>query len=358
MAPLSTRLAMESCVDARICVTAQHRNMLDQVLEVFAISPDYDLDIMQHGQGLTHITSAVITSVEETLEVFLPDVVLVQGDTTTTFAASLAAFYKKIPVGHVEAGLRTGDIYAPWPEEMNRRLTSAIARVHFAPTQSAAENLMREGISPERILVTGNTVIDALLAVIKRVRTEPTLRAQFQEQFSFIDSSRKMILVTGHRRENFGKGFEGICNALNALSERNDVQIVYPVHMNPNVRGPVYRILGERTNVHLIEPVSYVPFVYLMDQSYFIITDSGGIQEEAPTLGKPVLVMRDTTERPEAVKSGTVRVIGTCSEAIVKAATELLDSVESYGLMSLAHNPYGDGTASERIVEGLLNEFA
>lgn len=332
--------------------------MLDQVLEVFAISPDYDLDIMQHGQGLTHITSAVITSVEETLEVFLPDVVLVQGDTTTTFAASLAAFYKKIPVGHVEAGLRTGDIYAPWPEEMNRRLTSAIARVHFAPTQSAAENLMREGISPERILVTGNTVIDALLAVIKRVRTEPTLRAQFQEQFSFIDSSRKMILVTGHRRENFGKGFESICNALNALSERNDVQIVYPVHMNPNVRGPVYRILGERTNVHLIEPVSYVPFVYLMDQSYFIITDSGGIQEEAPTLGKPVLVMRDTTERPEAVKSGTARVIGTCSEAIVKAATELLDSVESYGLMSLAHNPYGDGTASERIVEGLLNEFA
>ena len=354
MAPVVEQLQRAKGITARVCVTAQHRQMLDQVLELFAIKPDYDLDLMKPGQDLTGITTGVLTGLREVLREFKPDRILVQGDTTTVLAASLAAFYEKVSVGHVEAGLRTYNRFAPWPEEMNRCLASQIADLHFAPTPQARKNLIREGIDPKTIHVTGNTVIDALLEVVAKLKKNPKLSKGLAAKFPFLDSRRRMILVTGHRRENFGDGFERICHALAKLSKRDDVQIVYPVHLNPNVQAPVKRILGGNTRVHLIEPQDYLPFVYLMSRSNLIITDSGGVQEEAPSLGKPVLVMRDTTERPEAVTAGTVKLVGTDDKRIVWEAEKLLDSPAAYRRMSRAHNPYGDGKAGKRIVDVLI----
>jgi UDP-N-acetylglucosamine 2-epimerase (non-hydrolysing) len=343
--------------DSRVCVTAQHRQMLDQVLDLFKIIPHYDLDIMRPSQSLTDVTCNVMQGLAPVLEEFRPDVVLVHGDTSTTMAASLAAYYQKIPVGHVEAGLRTGNIYAPWPEEMNRRMTGAIATWHFAPTEGAKENLLREGVASNSITVTGNTVIDALMDVAGRIKTDFALQAQMQERFPFLDPLKRLILVTGHRRENFGAGFEQICLAFKAIVKANDdVEILYPVHLNPNVQEPVRRILGGVERIHLIEPQDYLPFVYLMDRSYLIITDSGGVQEEAPSLGKPVLVMRKMTERPEAVEAGTVRLVGTDRDRIVREVQTLLQNSVIYNDMSLAHNPYGDGKATERIV-GIMNNY-
>jgi UDP-N-acetylglucosamine 2-epimerase (non-hydrolysing) len=356
MAPVIQALAEAGGLEQRVCVTAQHRDMLDQVLGLFDIRPDYDLDIMRQGQDLTHITGAVLSGLAPVLDEFKPARVLVHGDTTTTFAASLAAFYRKIPVGHVEAGLRTGDIHAPWPEEMNRRLTDAIADQFYAPTETARQNLLREGIEGARIFVTGNTVIDALMHVVDRLRGDGAVRQQMAERFPFLDAGRRLILVTGHRRENFGEGFESICTALARLGRRPDVQIVYPVHLNPNVREPVNRLLGATPGVHLIEPVEYLPFVHLMDRAHVVVTDSGGIQEEAPSLGKPVLVMRARTERPEAVEAGTVKLVGTDADTIVGQCQRLLDDDTAHAAMSRAHNPYGDGQASRRIVKEILRE--
>ncbi|MDP5149779.1 non-hydrolyzing UDP-N-acetylglucosamine 2-epimerase [Rheinheimera baltica] len=354
MAPLVKQLAADTAFDARVCVTGQHRQMLDQVLDLFSITPDYDLAIMKPGQDLTDVTTAILQGLKPVLQQFKPDIVLVHGDTATTFAASLAAYYQQIAVGHVEAGLRTGNIYSPWPEEANRKLTGAIAQLHFAPTQLSADNLRGEGVKPGNIIVTGNTVIDALLQVIDKVNTDTKLATDFAEQFAFIDSDKKLILVTGHRRESFGGGFERICQALvDTAKAYPDCQIVYPVHLNPNVQEPVNRILAGINNVHLIAPLDYLPFVYLMNRSYLILTDSGGIQEEAPSLGKPVLVMRDTTERPEAVAAGTVKLVGTNTAVIKAALAELLTSEQAYQAMSVAHNPYGDGQACSRIIAAL-----
>lgn len=353
MAPVVAALANDGRFDAKVCVTAQHREMLDQVLELFNIKPDFDLDLMQPGQDLTDITSRVLAGLREVFSAWRPDMILVHGDTTTTMAASLAAYYLRIPVGHVEAGLRTGNIYSPWPEEMNRKIAGAISSVHFAPTETSRNNLLREGVAEDKICVTGNTVIDALLQVDARLRSDASLKAQFAAQFDFVVPGKKLVLVTGHRRENFGSGFENICLALADLAKRPDVQIVYPVHLNPNVQEPVRRILEGVSNVHLIPPLDYLPFVYLMGVSYLILTDSGGVQEEAPSLGKPVLVMRDTTERPEAVDAGTVRLVGTDRELIVRETVRLLDDMSAYEAMSRAHNPYGDGKAAQRILEKL-----
>lgn len=356
MAPLVHALAKDPHFEAKVCVTAQHREMLDQVLHLFSIVPDYDLNIMSPGQGLTEITCRILQGLKPVLESFKPDVVLVHGDTTTTAAASLAAFYQRIPVGHVEAGLRTGDLYSPWPEEANRTLTGHLAMYHFAPTETSRQNLLRENLSDKRIFVTGNTVIDALFWVRDRVMNDERLRADLAQRYPFLSSDKKMILVTGHRRESFGQGFEQICHALAEIAATNpDVQIVYPVHLNPNVSEPVNRILGHIDNVMLIEPQDYLPFVWLMNHAWLILTDSGGIQEEAPALGKPVLVMRDTTERPEAVDAGTVRLVGTDSQRIVDDVTRLLRDDEEYQRMSRAHNPYGDGRACERILAALKN---
>lgn len=359
MAPLVRALsdaASHVDIDVRVCVTAQHREMLDHVLQLFEIEPDVDLNLMRPGQDLTDITAHVLTSMRSVLRDMRPDRVLVHGDTTTTFAASLAAYYERIRVGHVEAGLRTGNIYVPWPEEMNRKLTGAIADAHFAPTASARDNLLREGVSEQNIFVTGNTVIDALLDVAHRIREDEQLADELASRFPFLRSDRRLILVTGHRRENFGEPFERLCRALATLASRDDVQIVYPVHLNPNVQEPVRRILGGLSSdaVSLIDPVDYVEFVYLMTRAHIIITDSGGVQEEAPSLGKPVLVMRETTERPEAVAAGTVRLVGTDEERIVAEATQLLEDEEHYRRMSEARNPYGDGQAAARIVNALL----
>jgi len=355
MAPVVKELAEHHDVfDSRVCVTAQHRQMLDQVLEIFSIVQNYDLDIMRPGQSLTDVTCNVLRGLDPVLSDFSPDVVLVHGDTTTTMAASLAAYYRQIAVGHVEAGLRTGNIYSPWPEETNRRLTGAITRYHFAPTEQSRQNLLREGVADESIQVTGNTVIDALLAVVDKIRGDVDLRLRIAEQFSFLEPKKRMILVTGHRRENFGEGFENICYALKEIAATyTDVEIVYPVHLNPNVQAPVRRILGERPDFHLINPQDYIPFVWLMMRANLIITDSGGVQEEAPSLGKPVLVMRETTERPEAVMAGTVLLVGTDRERIVAEASRLLSDQAAYAVMSRTHNPYGDGKASERIVYAL-----
>jgi UDP-N-acetylglucosamine 2-epimerase (non-hydrolysing) len=349
IAPVITALSNLPHIDSRVCVTAQHRQMLDQVLELFEIKPDYDLNIMKPGQDLTDITSNILLALRPILKEFKPDLLLVHGDTTTTLASALAAYYEKITVGHVEAGLRTGNLYAPWPEEMNRAIVGRIAQLHFAPTVSAQNNLLREGVDPKAIFVTGNTVIDALLETVHKIDTNLSLKSQMKARFNFIDLDKKLIIVTGHRRENFGDGFERICRALKVLSARPDVQIVYPVHLNPSVQEPVKRILGSCNNVHLIEPLDYLPFVYLMSQSYLIITDSGGVQEEAPSLGKPVLVMRDTTERPEAVTAGTVKLVGTDMQKIIDEAIDLLDSKSAYNAMARAMNPYGDGKAAERI---------
>lgn len=358
MAPVVHALAASGLVDGRVCVTAQHRQMLDQVLALFDIRPDEDLNVMRPDQGLEDITAAVLQGLRDVFARHRPDLVLVHGDTTTAMAAALAAFYQKIPVGHVEAGLRTGDRYAPWPEEMNRKLVGALATLHFAPTQSAADNLRREGVPEADIHLTGNTVIDALLDVVGRLRRDTRLAAEQAARFPFLDPAKRLILVTGHRRENFGRGFENICRALARLAERPDVQIVYPVHLNPNVRGPVHRWLGGRPNIELIEPLDYLPFVYLMDRAHLVITDSGGIQEEAPSLGKPVLVMRDTTERPEAVYAGTVQLVGTAVERIVGAAERLLDDENAYRAMAQAANPYGDGRAAERIRNVIETRYA
>ncbi|MGE8548996.1 MAG: non-hydrolyzing UDP-N-acetylglucosamine 2-epimerase [Alcaligenes sp.] len=355
MAPVVKALAADSAFEARVCVTGQHRQMLDQVLDIFSIRPDFDLNLMKPGQDLSDITCNVLLGMRDVYRQWQPDMILVHGDTTTTLAASLSAYYAKVKVGHVEAGLRTHNKYSPWPEEMNRRQAGALADLHFAPTDQAQAHLLREGTDPDTVHVTGNTVIDALLEVAERVRTDASLRSRFDEQFSFIDPKKRLVLVTGHRRENFGSGFENICIALRQIASRGDVQVVYPVHLNPNVQEPVRRILSGISDVHLIEPLDYLPFVYLMDRCDLLITDSGGIQEEAPSLGKPVLVMRDTTERPEAVQAGTVRLVGTESGAIVSAAKELLDDAAAYELMARAHNPYGDGKAAARICDILKN---
>ncbi|ELQ6126845.1 UDP-N-acetylglucosamine 2-epimerase (non-hydrolyzing) [Cronobacter dublinensis] len=356
MTPLVHALAQDPAFDTRVCVTAQHREMLDQVLHLFSIVPDYDLNIMKPGQGLTEITCRILEGLKPILTEFRPDVVLVHGDTTTTIATSLAAFYQRIPVGHVEAGLRTGYLYSPWPEEANRTLTGHLAMYHFAPTELSRQNLLRENIPDARIFVTGNTVIDALITVRDRVMADEPLRLRLETQYPFLDGDKKMILVTGHRRESFGEGFEQICRALADIAAQNrDVQIVYPVHLNPNVTEPVNRILGHVENVVLIEPQEYLPFVWLMNHAWLILTDSGGIQEEAPSLGKPVLVMRETTERPEAVEAGTVRLVGTDTRRIVDEVTRLLHDDAAYQAMSHAHNPYGDGQACERILHALKN---
>ena len=355
MAPLVKLLQAQPAFDVKVCVTAQHRHMLDQVLHLFDIKPDFDLNLMKPGQDLYDITSGVLLGLKSVLAQWQPDAVLVHGDTSTTFAASLAAFYQRIPVGHVEAGLRTGNLYSPWPEEANRKLTSALAQWHFAPTVTSRSNLLREGVAAEKIHVTGNTVIDALLQVREKIVTNAYLRQQFEKDFGFLDPAKRLVLVTGHRRENFGEGFENICQALARIARNHaDVQVVYPVHLNPQVQEPVRRLLGGIENVHLIEPLDYLPFVYLMDRSTLILTDSGGIQEEAPSLGKPVLVMRGTTERPEAVDAGTVRLVGTNADEIARQAGILLTHADAYQVMAFAHNPYGDGFACERIAQVLL----
>lgn len=354
MAPLVHALAKDPDFEARVCVTAQHREMLDQVLNLFSIVPDYDLNIMRPGQGLTEITCGILQGLKPILEAFRPDVVLVHGDTTTTIAASLAAFYQRIPVGHVEAGLRTGDLSSPWPEEANRTLTGHLAMYHFAPTENSRQNLRRENVADERIFVTGNTVIDALFWVRDSVMNNPAQYEALAARYPFLDANKKLVLVTGHRRESFGQGFEQICHALADIAARHDdVQIVYPVHLNPNVSEPVNRILGPVENVFLIEPQDYLPFMWLMNHAWLILTDSGGIQEEAPSLGKPVLVMRDTTERPEAVDAGTVKLVGTDRQRIVDEVTLLLNDNEAWQTMSRAHNPYGDGQACGRILHAL-----
>jgi len=360
MAPLIKQIEKyKDFFEMKVCVTAQHREMLDQVLNIFDINPDYDLNIMKKNQDLYDVTSNILLGMKTVVEDFKPDLVLVHGDTTTTFAATLASFYKKIDIGHIEAGLRTGNIYSPWPEEANRKLTAILATYHFAPTQIAKDNLIKEGIKADNIIVTGNTVIDALFFVLEKIKSDKNLEKTILEKLktqieslSVINS--KFILITGHRRENFGKGFINICEAIKDLAIKYpQINFIYPIHLNPNVRKPVNEILSKLKNVFLIEPLDYLPFIYLMDKSYLILTDSGGIQEEAPSLGKPVLVMRDTTERPEAVKAGTVKLVGTNKEKIINTVSELIDNKNEYNKMSRAVNPYGDGKASYKIVEFL-----
>ncbi|AXH63690.1 UDP-N-acetylglucosamine 2-epimerase (non-hydrolyzing) [Providencia huaxiensis] len=354
MAPLVHALAEDADFEAKVCVTAQHREMLDQVLKLFEIIPDYDLNIMKPGQDLTDITCRILEGLKSVFADFQPDVVLVHGDTATTMATSLAAFYHRIPVGHVEAGLRTGDLYSPWPEEANRKIAGHLAMYHFAPTENSRQNLLKESIPDSHIFVTGNSVIDALLWVRDKVMSDQYMMEKLAANYPFIDPNKKMILVTGHRRESFGGGFERICHALAEIAQAHpDVQVVYPVHLNPNVSEPVKRILHDIDNIILISPQDYLPFVYLMNHAYLILTDSGGIQEEAPSLGKPVLVMRDTTERPEAVDAGTVRLVGTDTQKIVKEVNRLLTDDAEYHEMSRAHNPYGDGHACQRILAAL-----
>lgn len=354
MAPIVKAFQANRKIDVKVCVTGQHREMLDQVLELFEIEPEYDLNIMKPGQDLTDVTTAILQGLKPVFADFKPDRILVHGDTATSFAATLSAYYHRVAVGHVEAGLRTGNLYSPWPEEGMRRLTGCIADQHYTPTVNSLKNLIMENIAPDDIFVTGNSVIDALMSVSHRIDNNTRMNAELAGCFPFLDPNKKLILVTGHRRENHGDGFERICKALAVLAQRTDVQIVYPVHLNPNVQEPVNRNLKGLDNVYLIEPQDYLPFVYLMKQSYLILTDSGGIQEEAPTLGKPVLCMRDTTERPAAVKAGTVRLVGTCDETIVAETVRLLDDELAYQVMSHANNPYGDGKTSQRIVEAVL----
>jgi UDP-N-acetylglucosamine 2-epimerase (non-hydrolysing) len=338
--------------EAIVCVTAQHREMLDQVLKLFDMTPDYDLNIMKPEQDLFDLTCNILKGLKSVYDKEHPNLVLVHGDTTTTMAASIASYYSKIPIGHVEAGLRTTNKYAPFPEEINRRVTGCLTDYHFAPTETARRNLIREGVPKGRIWVTGNTVIDALLDVLSMIHESGKISRDMRNRFSFLDARKKLILVTGHRRENFGNGFENICHALKEIATTNmDVEIVYPVHLNPNVQEPVYRILSGCPSIHLIEPLEYLPFVYLMDLSYFVITDSGGIQEEAPAIGKPVLIMREITERPEAIDAGTVLLVGTEKHRIVSAANNLLKNISVYNDMATKANPYGDGKAARRIQE-------
>ncbi len=359
MAPLVKEFEKHSdSFEMKICVTAQHREMLDQILSIFGITPDYDLNIMKQNQDLYDVTSNVLLGMKNVLNDFKPDLVFVHGDTATTFAASLASFYQKIPVAHIEAGLRTGNIYSPWPEEVNRQLTTQITKYHFAPTQTSKENLLKENVFEEDIIITGNTVIDALFMVLGNIKLNKELENDLTKKLSSnnyqLNDNKKIILVTGHRRENFGQGFLNICEALNSIATSNpECDIVYPVHLNPNVQEPVNELLSGIPNVHLIEPLDYESFVYLMSKSYIILTDSGGIQEEAPSLGKPVLVMRDTTERPEAISAGTVKLVGTNKKNIIKEIQILLDDEEEYSKMGQAHNPYGDGNACNKIISFL-----
>jgi UDP-N-acetylglucosamine 2-epimerase (non-hydrolysing) len=353
MAPVVRALNQDVAFKSLVCVTGQHREMLDQVLKTFSISADYDLAVMKPGQDLTDITTSVMLALRPVLKDLKPDWVLVHGDTTTALAASLAAFYAGCRIAHVEAGLRTRDILRPWPEEMNRQVVDRLAGLMFAPTDTSRSNLLQEGVPGDRIVLTGNTVIDALLLTRDMISQNSNMAAQLREEFSYLSPDKKMILVTGHRRENFGAGFEDICNALHDISQRQDVEIVYPVHLNPNVREPVARILAGSSRVHLIAPQDYVQFVYLMQRSHIIVTDSGGVQEEAPSLGKPVLVMRDVTERPEAVAAGTVALVGARRDSIVSGVFELLDDEEKCQRFSKPHNPYGDGHAATRILTAL-----
>lgn len=368
MAPLVKELEKHpEAFKSVVCVTAQHRQMLDQVLEIFNIRPDYDLDIMKQGQDLYDVTSRVLLGMRDVLREVAPDIVLVHGDTTTSMAVALAAFYEKIQVGHVEAGLRTGNIYSPWPEEMNRQITGRIASVHFSPTPLSRKNLLAENVPSEKIEVTGNTVIDALKMVVERISSDTTLKTALGNKLlengydvSRLSGNRRLVLITGHRRENFGEGFLNICRAIKDLTvSYPDVDFVYPMHLNPNVRRPIAEVFGDEKmpNVFFIEPLEYLSFVFLMEKSYLVLTDSGGIQEEAPGLGKPVLVMRDTTERPEAVEAGTVKLVGTDYGKIFSGVSSLLDNRELYNTMSLAVNPYGDGKACARIIERLLSEL-
>ena len=365
MAPLVKKFQEDPEFQTIVCVTAQHREMLDQVLDIFDIKPDYDLNIMKQGQDLYDITSRVLLGLRDVLNETNPDVVLVHGDTTTSTAAALAAFYKQIPVAHVEAGLRTNNIYSPWPEEMNRRITGRIATYHLAPTELSRQNLLKENVDNQNIIITGNTVIDALLWVVNKIKSDANLAETLQiniknngYDIDRIEDKRKLVLITGHRRENFGEGFRNICNAIKTLSIKYpDVDFVYPMHLNPNVRKPIAEIFGndkdKSGNTFFIEPLDYLNFVFLMEKADIILTDSGGIQEEAPSLGKPVLVMRDNTERPEALEAGTVKLVGTNYDKIIDEVSELLENEESYNKMSKAVNPYGDGSACERIVDFL-----
>jgi len=349
MAPLFKELQKSSKLLVKVCVTAQHRQMLDQVLQLFEITPDFDLDLMRPGQKLPQLTCNILMGMDDVLAEYCPDWVLVHGDTSTTMATSLAAYYRQVGVAHVEAGLRTHNLYSPWPEEGNRQITGRLAGLHFAPTEESRVNLLNEGVEADQIHVTGNTVVDALLNVSQRIDADQALRSRLAALFPFLDKSKRLVLVTGHRRENFGAGFESICSALKDIAQEPDVQVVYPVHLNPQVQEPVRRILSDAAQVHLIEPLDYVPFVYLMKCCHLILTDSGGIQEEAPSLGKPVLVMRDTTERPEAVSAGTVRLVGTDHSRIVSETLTLLQDEAAFQRMAFAHNPYGDGAACQRI---------
>lgn len=367
MAPVITALEQHAVqLQVRVCATAQHRQMLDQVFEIFKIGPQYDLDLMRPDQDIVDLSARILLGVRDVLEDYKPDLVLVHGDTTTSVISALAAFYQHVPVAHVEAGLRTYDIAAPWPEEMNRQITGRIAAIHFSPTETAKQNLIKEGVPGNRIFVTGNTVIDALQAALKMIKTNHKLSLTLRNVIlkrvrsnAFDFEHTPLILVTGHRRENFGRGFVDICKALGTLADHNpETHIIYPVHLNPNVRQPVNDMLGQRPNIHLIEPLAYLPFLLLMDQAHFILTDSGGLQEEAPSLGKPVLVMRETTERPEAVASGTVRLVGTDREKIISESQRLLDDKQHYLQMSKAKNPYGDGTAACTIAKTILSHLA
>lgn len=358
MAPVVSALQEHPDFETRVCVTAQHREMLDQVLSLFKITPDFDLDLMTSGQTLADISSRVLQGITGVLAQWRPDLVLVHGDTSTTAMTAIACFYQRISVGHVEAGLRTGNMSSPWPEEFNRRLAGLVTRLHFAPTEQARSNLLAERIPAEWIEVTGNTVIDALLHVSGRIDRDRDLQSQFHEKFNFLDARKRILLVTGHRRENFGDGMESICRGLLALSKRGDLEIVYPVHRNPNVTGPVEEHLAKQPNIHLLAPQDYLSFVYLMKRCQVVLTDSGGIQEEAPALGKPVLVMRDTTERPEAVEAGTVRLVGTDATSIEREVATLLDDRQAYLRMSTSKNPYGDGTAAQQICHSVERYFA
>lgn len=356
MAPLVKLFRNSKEVDSYLCITSQHKEMLDSVLRNFGITPDYDLNIIKPNQNLNDITSSVLIGLNEILKKQKFDYIFVHGDTSTTFAAALAGFHSRIPVAHVEAGLRTGDIYSPWPEEINRILTDDLSSIYFPPTKMAANNLENEGKDPNSICITGNTVIDALIYAKNIINNNNELREEISKSFDFINKSKKLVLVTGHRRESFGEGFENICTALSEISQRNDVQIIYPVHLNPNVQEPVNRILSKRKNIFLIKPQEYFNFMYLMMNSHIILTDSGGIQEEAPSLGKPVVLLRDTSERPEAIKAGTVKMVGTNVKKIVSTTNRLLDDIAFYKEMSSKSNPYGDGKSSEKILEFILNK--
>lgn len=359
MAPVIQRLDADRRFNNKICITGQHQQMLSPVLDWFQIKPDFNLNVMTESQELSGLSARILTGLSHVFNQCKPDVILVHGDTTTTLSAALASYYRQIPVAHVEAGLRTGDINLPWPEEGNRKVTAALSTWHFAPTSSARNNLLNEGISPEHIFVTGNTVIDALYDTANKINNSPVLKERLAQQFSFLSSQRKFILVTGHRRENFGHGFERICKALEKIAIRfPDVDILYPVHLNPSVHKPVRSLLGSMSNIYLIDPVDYLSFVYLMQRSWLILTDSGGVQEEAPSLGKPVLVMRDKTERPEAVDAGTVILVGTQVDEIVDHVVQLLTDKSRYQRMSHAQNPYGDGESAYRITQILGEKMA